>query len=176
MEQLDSKALKALSVETRQHIIKLLSSRPYTATEIAKIMKKHVTTISEHLEVLEQAGLVKRKDDGHKWIYYTLATKGEHIFKPQLYSWSIVLSLSIIIVVAGALITSTQLFPEQYRELQEAGSINNAETITKQVPLPPATNTGLNYLLITGTILILAGAGLSIFSYTKKRYSVVQKL
>ena len=62
-EVLDSKTLKALSSETRQEIIKYLSKRPYTASELSKITKKHVTTITEHLDTLEKSGLVQKKED-----------------------------------------------------------------------------------------------------------------
>jgi DNA-binding transcriptional ArsR family regulator len=102
-ETLDRKTLKALSIETRQEIVRLLSKRPYTASELSKKLEKHVTTVSEHLKVLEDAGLIKKNPDGHKWIYFTLADKGEKIFKPQFYSWVVVLSLSFIMVFFGVL-------------------------------------------------------------------------
>ena len=59
-EVIDKKILKALSVDARQDIIKKLSKRPYTASELSKLMNKHVTTVTEHLKNLEEAGLVKK--------------------------------------------------------------------------------------------------------------------
>ena len=100
-EHMDRKTLRALSIETRQEIVRLLSKRPYTASELAKKLGKHVTTVGEHLSVLEDAGLIQKNPNGHKWIYFTLAAKGEKIFKPQLYSWVVVLSLSLILVFFG---------------------------------------------------------------------------
>ncbi len=100
-ESLDKKTLRALSVETRQEIVRLLSKRPYTASELSKKLGKHVTTVSEHLRLLQDAGLIQKNPNGHKWIYFTLAEKGEKIFKPQLYSWVVVLALSFIMVFFG---------------------------------------------------------------------------
>src|SRR3989344_4584908 len=100
-ETLDSKTLKALSSETRQEIIKYLAKRPYTASEMSKITKRHVTTITEHLDTLEKSGLVQKKEDEHKWVYYSLSGKGEKLFKPQYYSWVVVLSLSLIALMIG---------------------------------------------------------------------------
>ncbi len=102
-ETLDRETLKALSTDTRQEIVKMLSKRPYTASEISKLMNKHVTTITEHLDVLEKAGLIHRKDSTNKWIYYTLTDKGQKIFKPAYYTWVITLSLALVIVVAFSL-------------------------------------------------------------------------
>ncbi|MFH0948946.1 MAG: winged helix-turn-helix domain-containing protein [Candidatus Aenigmatarchaeota archaeon] len=93
VETLDKETLKALSTDTRQEIIKLLSKRPYTASEISKHMAKHVTTIAEHLEVLEKSGLIKRKESENKWVYYELTGKGEKIFKPTYYTWIITISV-----------------------------------------------------------------------------------
>ncbi|MFC2142889.1 winged helix-turn-helix domain-containing protein [Candidatus Aenigmatarchaeota archaeon] len=98
-ETLDRDSLKALSTDTRQDIVKLLSKRPYTASELSKLLKKHVTTITEHLEILEKSGLIKRKDSKNKWIYYELSNKGEKIFKPTYYTWVITLSLALVIMV-----------------------------------------------------------------------------
>ena len=102
-EILDKQTIKALGADARQDIMKMLTKRPYTASELAKMTRKHVTTVSEHLEVLEKSGLVKKKDSTNKWVYYTLTDKGEHLFKPQFYSWVIVFCLSIVFIFVGLL-------------------------------------------------------------------------
>src|SRR3989338_10197142 len=102
-EILDKQTIKALGADARQDIMKMLTKRPYTASELAKMTRKHVTTVSEHLEVLEKSGLVKKKDSTNKWVYYTLTDKGEHLFKPQFYSWVVVFSLSIVFIFVGML-------------------------------------------------------------------------
>ncbi|MBI2972150.1 MAG: winged helix-turn-helix transcriptional regulator [Candidatus Aenigmarchaeota archaeon] len=100
-EILDKNTIKALGAETRQDIVKLLAKRPYTASELATLLRRHVTTVSEHLNVLEQSGLVSRKESTNKWVYYGLTPKGEKLFKPSYYSWVIVFSLSLLSLVVG---------------------------------------------------------------------------
>jgi len=110
-EHLDRETISALGAETRQTMIKALERRPYTASELAKALGKHVTTVTEHLHVLEKSGLVQRKEDGHKWIYYVLSDKGSKLLKPKFYSWTILLSLSVVaIFVSGFFIGSVQSF------------------------------------------------------------------
>lgn len=64
---------KALSDETRRKILKLLSERDMTAGEIAEKFKKSWATISHHLDVLKQAGLIIDERRG-KYIVYSLNT------------------------------------------------------------------------------------------------------
>jgi len=100
-EMLDKKIIKALHVDTRRELVKLLAKRPYTASELSKITNKHVTTISQHLNTLEQSGLVHKKESTNKWKYYELSGKGEKLFKTRYYSWIVVLSLSAFAFVGG---------------------------------------------------------------------------
>ncbi len=100
-EMLDKKVIKALNVDTRREIVKMLSKRPYTASEMAKLTNKHVTTISQHLGTLEQSGLIHRKESTNKWKYYELSDKGEKLFKTKYYQWIVVLSLSALAFVGG---------------------------------------------------------------------------
>lgn len=102
-EVLDRETIKALSTDTRQQIMKMLAKRPYTASEISKITKKHVTTVAEHMEVLEKTGLVKKRESTNKWVYYELTDKGEHLFRPNFYSFVVVLSLSLVLMFVGFL-------------------------------------------------------------------------
>src|SRR3989338_8843355 len=119
-EVLDKDTIKALSTETRQEIMKMLAKRPYTASEIAKLTKKHVTTVGEHLDVLEHTGLVKKKESTNKWVYYELTDKGEHLFKPGFYTFIVVLSVSLVLMFVGFL----RIFNQQnfYAGVQSASA------------------------------------------------------
>lgn len=64
---------KALSDETRREILKMLSERDMTAGEIAEKFQKAWPTISHHLEILKQAGLITDERKG-KYIVYSLNT------------------------------------------------------------------------------------------------------
>lgn len=62
----------ALSDETRRNILWLLGARSYCATEIVSHFELSQPTISRHLTVLKQAGLVTRRREGRR-VHYRLA-------------------------------------------------------------------------------------------------------
>lgn len=64
---------KALSDETRRKILKLLAERDMTAGEIASFFPQSWPTISHHLEILKEAGLITDERKG-KYIIYSLNT------------------------------------------------------------------------------------------------------
>jgi ArsR family transcriptional regulator len=69
--ELQSKIFKALSDPTRLKIIGLLSVRDMCVCEIMVALDMTQPTTSHHLNILENAGLVKYKRKG-KWIFYSL--------------------------------------------------------------------------------------------------------
>jgi ArsR family transcriptional regulator len=69
--ELESKIFKALSDPTRLKIIRLLSVRDMCVCEIMVALNMTQPTASHHLNILENAGLVKCKRKG-KWIFYSL--------------------------------------------------------------------------------------------------------
>jgi len=64
------------------------------------------TTVKEHLDKLVEAELVRRVDEGRKWIYYELTEKGRKILHPDNLT-RIILLLS---AVACTLLGSFELF------------------------------------------------------------------
>lgn len=171
-EIMDKSILKALSTDTRQEIIKLLARRPYTASELSAILNKHVTTVTEHLDVLEKSGLIKRKESTNKWIYYTLSDKGERIFKPTYYSWVIVLSISVLCLLIGtqqlmvspvmfSAGASAELFEEDNKEMVPLAQISSNETSTNTTSTTETTiietaNDAYETRLIIGSLLVAA--------------------
>lgn len=81
--KLDRDVLKALSSDTRVDILKELSSRRFMQSELASSLSLSVPTIKEHLAALEKAGLVERHDEGRKWKYYSLTSKGKGVVEPE---------------------------------------------------------------------------------------------
>ena len=67
-----SEILKAFSDPTRLKILYLLKYGELCACEIISALDKPQPTVSHHLNVLKNAGLLKCRKDG-VWIYYTLA-------------------------------------------------------------------------------------------------------
>ena len=64
---------KALNDPTRREILEMLRSRDMTAGEIADAFHFSKPTISHHLDLLRQAGLVESVRQG-QFIYYSLNT------------------------------------------------------------------------------------------------------
>lgn len=62
---------KALSDPTRREILNLLKQKEMTAGEIGEHFRVSGATMSHHLSVLRQAGLVEDRKMG-KYIYYRL--------------------------------------------------------------------------------------------------------
>jgi DNA-binding transcriptional ArsR family regulator len=64
---------KALNDTTRREILELLKKRDLTAGEIADQFNISKPSISHHLDLLKQAGLVQAVKEG-QYIYYSLNT------------------------------------------------------------------------------------------------------
>lgn len=65
------KIFKALSDPHRVRILKLLEVQPLCVCEIREILGLAVSTVSTHLSVLKEAGLVFARKE-HKWVGYHL--------------------------------------------------------------------------------------------------------
>ena len=66
------KVMKALSDPNRVKIIKLLQQKMMCVFELRGALKIAQPTVSKHLKILEEAGLVDYKKDG-LWVNYFLA-------------------------------------------------------------------------------------------------------
>jgi len=69
-----SKFFSALADETRLRILKLLMIREMCVCEIMVALDLTQPTASHHLNLLENAGLVKDRKKG-KWVFYSIADK-----------------------------------------------------------------------------------------------------
>jgi len=66
-----TKILKALSDTTRLKIVELLKEGEICACKFVPFTKKAQPTVSQHLRILENAGIVKSRKDG-KMIFYSI--------------------------------------------------------------------------------------------------------
>ncbi|SFM78726.1 ArsR/SmtB family transcription factor [Thermodesulforhabdus norvegica] len=66
------RVMKALSDPNRVKIIKLLTVRELCVCEIQAALNISQPTVSKHLKILEDAGLVKSKKNG-LWVIYSIA-------------------------------------------------------------------------------------------------------
>jgi len=98
---LDQESFKALASEVRVEVLKRLDERRQTVTDLSNLLGLSKPTLLEHLEKLQAAGLVKRVDEGRKWIYYELSDKGRKILHPERVSIVIALATAIGLAAIG---------------------------------------------------------------------------
>jgi len=98
---LDQESFKALASDVRVGILKHLDARRETVTDLSNLMTLSKPTLLEHLEKLQSAGLVKRIDEGRKWIYYELSDKGRKILHPERVAITLALGIAVALAAIG---------------------------------------------------------------------------
>lgn len=94
---LDRETFKALASETRLQVLHALDERRKTGSELARELDLNKATIHEHLGILEATGLVQKKDEGRKWVYWELTWEGSKLLHPgQGAVFSVLLALSVL--------------------------------------------------------------------------------
>jgi DNA-binding transcriptional ArsR family regulator len=123
--KLDRKSFEALAAESRVRVLKALTQRRKTLSELAKELGLSASTMKEHLGVLSGAGLVIQRDEGRKWKYYELTRKGKGIVKPHELRVLIMLAVSLLLVV-GSGWNLMNVYPPA-EQVQETGKSAYAE-------------------------------------------------
>jgi len=104
--------MRTLTVDTRTDILKALEKRPMTASELSRKLDKHVTTVSEHLDILKDTDLVERVErPGRKWVYYKLTKPAQKILRPTSYRWSFIFLVVFFSFVSGWYFLSVNAIP-----------------------------------------------------------------
>lgn len=107
--------LKSLTVDTRVDILKSLENRPMTASELSRSLGKHVTTVSEHLNLLKNSDLIERIErPGRKWIYYKLTRSGKQVLHPRPYKLVFMFSIVIFCIIGAWGVLSVDAYPNQF--------------------------------------------------------------
>jgi len=73
------RVMKALSDPNRVRVVKLLQAEELCVCEIKEVLGLAQSTVSKHMKVLEDAGLVDKKRQG-TWMIYSLADGSESVF------------------------------------------------------------------------------------------------
>ena len=74
---------KALSDETRLHIIDMLSCNKLCAADILASFNLSQSTLSYHMKILIESKVVESRKD-KKWTYYSLSDSGSELAKNTL--------------------------------------------------------------------------------------------
>ncbi len=77
------RVMKALSDPNRVKVMKMLGVRPLCVCEITAILGLAQPTVSKHLKVLEEAGLVESWKEG-SWVNYRLPEQPENRYAAEL--------------------------------------------------------------------------------------------
>ncbi len=80
---LDEKDLKILNSKTRIKILKILSEKEKTLTQIAEELQLKQPTVLEHLKLLEEKEYIKKNNKKNQTKRYKLTYKGLKIIKPK---------------------------------------------------------------------------------------------
>src|SRR5213594_2012890 len=132
---LDQASFRALASEVRVEVLKKLDERRMTVTDLANALDLSKPTLLEHLEKLQAAELVKRIDEGRKWIYYELTGRGKKILHPE----RVTIVVSLCLAAAGIFALASGLTSGMLAAPGTAGPVGY-QTIGSGLsysPLPP---------------------------------------
>jgi ArsR family transcriptional regulator, arsenate/arsenite/antimonite-responsive transcriptional repressor len=77
---------KALADENRLRMLLALESGELCVCQITELMGLAMSTVSKHLSVLYQAGLVNARKEG-RWMHYSLSGKGAPTAAREAVAW-----------------------------------------------------------------------------------------
>ncbi|MDO9527644.1 MAG: metalloregulator ArsR/SmtB family transcription factor [Syntrophales bacterium] len=80
------KVMKALSDPNRVKILKMLQHKVLCVCEMQAVLKIAQPTVSRHLKVLEDAGLVGYEKDG-LWVNYEIARDSRNIYAGHMMKY-----------------------------------------------------------------------------------------
>ena len=78
-------ALKAAGDPTRTRILKMLEAGGLCGCQIQAVLEIAPSTISKHLAILRNAGLVEDRREG-KWIEYAVTSEGRNPFASSIFA------------------------------------------------------------------------------------------
>jgi len=78
---------KALADETRVRALAALSGRELCLCQLVALLGLAPSTVSKHMSILKQAGLVESRKDG-RWVYYRLARDDTPGWVREVIDWA----------------------------------------------------------------------------------------
>jgi len=154
---------EVLASETRLDILKTLSTRRMTITELADTLDLAKSTVHHHLQRLADAGLVAADDDRRAWVYYALTPEGRALMQPHDGARIRVLLATGLASLAGGVCAIVAFLTTPIREgpvspLPGGGGL--------PVPEGPPVE-----LLVAGIALAVIGGTLMVYAYVRWRNS-----
>lgn len=147
---LDSETFRTLSSETRIRLLRLLENGRRTLTDLSNETGLAKPTVQFHLENLMKVDLIRKEDEGRKWLYYSLTKKGKSILNPEVKKIQIVLALSAIFLGVGIIMLSVQA-------LNGEGPRTDAFSGTAE----PVRSLLVNWQLVAGVVMVVGATTLA---------------
>ena len=170
---LDERSFKALSADSRVNILKNLNDRRRTLSELSQKLNLGGSTIKEHCDILVNAQLIKQIDEGRKWKYYELTSKGKQIVQPSLMEEvKVLIMLSLATLLIGGFVYTILLggFSIGAAEAPMMNSMDQTVLKTTQISgagitedarvLTESTVEGITTEFFVGSIMISMIAGM----------------
>lgn len=161
--------------ETKEKIIKLLSKKPLTLTDVSHMLGLAPSTVSQHLSELKQVGAIKETDTqfSKKWIYYEpnkdfniLRYRSAEI-RPSPYI-KVTLAALLLIFAGLFLITGNRIYqettPNHISNTSAASNVPSMVPMRVSIPQNPPNGIFSNYtsveldyieLMITGGVMVI---------------------
>jgi ArsR family transcriptional regulator len=152
---------EVLASETRLDILKTLSARRMTITELADSLDLAKSTVHHHLQRLADAGLVAADDDGRAWVYYALTPEGQGLLQPHDGTRIRVLLAAGLASLAGGVCALAAFLTAPVRE----GPIS-PRPMGGGLPVPEGPPTEL---LVAGIALVVIGGVLVAYACVRRR-------
>lgn len=143
---IDKDTLKAIASDTRLDILKRLDQKKQTLSDLSKSLKLSGPTIKEHLEVLGNAGLVRKEDSLRKWKYYSLTFKGRGLLRPNETKLFLTLLITIVFglgvfillgffygIGSSSRMANNSAFEITANQLSDNAAITSGESLEKEV-------------------------------------------
>jgi len=160
--EITKSTIKALASDTRLEILKILSHRRKIAADLAKMLDLAPSTVNGHLKILEEEGLIKRKETGHKWIYFEITERGKSLVKPRSpMQFVLILSIGVLAMIVGGF-KSLRLGIGEMRAMgsgTEEFAIKTTQDVAGNVP-PPSGGVDwmMVFLIVIGISLVCVSA------------------
>lgn len=169
---LDDRSFKALSADSRVNILKKLNERRMTLSELSQKLDLKNSTIKEHCNILLNAELISKIDEGRKWKYYELTGKGKQVVEPNLMQEVqvfVMLSLTAIIFMGLFLFMLQNNIPSSFGVVSDSSEIGVIQTqiiseydIRAEVFEEEATLSSINYNIFSISIITVLVIGIFI--------------
>jgi len=139
-------SLRDIFTTSRSKILFQLESRPHTVSELSRTTGYSKPTLVYHLEKLCETGMVRRVENGRKWVYYELTEKGKRVIRQDTIKLVGLLVAGVASIVTSAYrFLATQRVPEVTMgaiEIERAPkSVESPGVLGTPIPAPTQTPT-----------------------------------